>query len=267
MLLLPWPLLAGTGSTEFDLAFARLYNFDFAGSQAILDGYIARHPQEPLPYAMRASGYLFHELDRLGILESEFFSDDRRIRDKQKLKPDPNVRARLFAALADAQGRADKVLAADPNNREALFAMCIVNGVTTDYTALVEKRQLSALSFVRRSASWANRLLSIDPHYYDAYLTTGVAEYILGSLPFFIRWFVRTEGIEGSKERGIRNVELVARQGKYFKPFAKILLGIAYLREKRPREAHRLLEELARDYPGNPLFKKELAKISARMEE
>ena len=250
------------GPAEFDQAFGRLYNFDFAGSHAILDAYIAGHPEEPLPYAMRASTYLFHELDRLSILESEFFSDDKRIVEKKKLKPDQAVRGRLFTALADAQTRAEKVLAADPQNRHALFAMCIVTGVTTDYTALMEKRQLASLSSVRRSAVWANRLLRIDPNFYDAYLTTGVAEYILGSLPFFVRWFVRIDDIQGSKERGIRNVELVARQGHYFKPFAKILLGIAYLRDKRPLDARRLLVELARDYPGNPLFKKELAKIT-----
>lgn len=253
------------GPPEFDQAFGLLYNFDFVGSQAVLDGYIARHPEEPLPYAMRASGHLFHELDRLGILESEFFSDDKRIVEKKKLKPDPAVRARLFAALGDAQGRAEKALAADPNNRDALFAMCMVTGVTTDYVALVEKRQLASLSFVRRSAVWANRLLRLDPAYYDAYLTTGVAEYILGSLPFFVRWFVRVDNIRGSKERGIRNVELVAREGRYFKPFAKILLGIACLRDKRPHDARRLLMELARDYPGNPLFRKELAKLSAQV--
>ena len=63
-----------------------------------------RHPQEPLPYAMRASAYLFQELDRLGILESEFFSDDQRIAEKKKLKPDQAVRA---TAVRGAGGRAD----------------------------------------------------------------------------------------------------------------------------------------------------------------
>lgn len=250
------------GPVEFDQAFGRLYNFDFAGSHAILDAYIATHPEEPLPYAMSASTCLFQELDRLGILESEFFSDDKRIAEKKKLKPDQAVRARLFTALRDAQTRAEKVLAADPANRHALFAMCIITGVTSDYTALVEKRQLSSLSSVRRSTVWANRLLRADPNFYDAHLCNGVAEYILGSLPFFIRWFVRIDDIQGSKQQGIRSVELVARQGHYFKPFAKILLGIAYLRDKRPHDTRRLLTELARDYPGNPLFKKELAKIS-----
>jgi predicted Zn-dependent protease len=69
--------------------------------------------------------------------------------------------------------------------------------------------------------------------------------------------------VSGNKERGVENVRLVAREGHYFKPFAKILLGIAALREKRPREARDLLADLARGYPNNPLFRTELAKVTA----
>ena len=36
-------------------------------------------PRTQLPYAFRSSAYLFSELDRLGILESEFLIDDNRI--------------------------------------------------------------------------------------------------------------------------------------------------------------------------------------------
>lgn len=264
--LLSWPAVAASAPPpEIDQAFTRMYNFDFAGSRVVLDAYITGRPREPLPYAVRSATYLFSELDRLGILESEFFSDDRQIVAKKKLRPDPVVRQRLLAALDDARGRADTVLAADPRDRQALFAMCIASGIATDYTALVEKRQIASLSYVRSSNEWARRLLDVDPRFYDAYLSTGLTEYIIGSLPFFVRWFVRVDQVQGSKEKGIRNVELVARQGHYFKPFAKILLGIAYLRAKRPRDTQRMLSELARDYPANPLIQKELAKINAQV--
>src|SRR5580765_4167081 len=85
--------LTAFGATEpnsIDLAVNRMYDFDFAGSHEILNRYIADHPQEPLPYAFRASAYLFYELDRLGILESEFLTDDKKIAEKKKkLDPDP----------------------------------------------------------------------------------------------------------------------------------------------------------------------------------
>jgi hypothetical protein len=141
--------------------------------------------------------------------------------------------------------------------------MCISQGVATDYMALVEKRQLLSLSPARRSNNYAQRLLRLDPKYYDAYLTTGFSEYMIGSLPFIIRWFVHFDNVSGSKDRGVEDLRLVAREGHYFKPFAKILLGVVDLREKKPQEARDLLIDLARDYPDNPLFRKELAKVTA----
>ena len=56
----------------------------------------------------------------------------------------------------------------------------------------------------------------------------------------------------------------MASEGHFLKPFAKILLGIAALREKRPRDAQRLLGELSRNYPQNPLFRKELDKLNEK---
>src|SRR4051794_5523993 len=114
---------------ELGQAFNRMYNFDFPGAQSILEKRIAATPDDSLPYAVRASAYLFSELDRLSILESEFFSDDSHIIDKKKVKPDPVIRTQLFQAIADAQSRAQSVLAKDPNNQDALFSMCITNGV------------------------------------------------------------------------------------------------------------------------------------------
>jgi hypothetical protein len=266
--LLCYPMLAaggdacGSDSPEIGDAFDRLYNFNFGAAHAVLNGYIGAHPQEPLPYAVRASAYLFYELDRLGILESQFLVSDNRIADKKALRPDPDVRAKLLRALDDAQSRATAALAASPNDRQALFAMSIVEGVTTDYMALVEKHQIASLSSAKRSNGYAQQLLKMNPPCYDAYMTAGLSEYMVGSLPFFVRWFVRFDNVQGSKEQGVKNLELVARDGHYLKPFAKILLGIIDLREKRPRETEKLLEELAHDYPSNPLFRRELAKLS-----
>jgi len=189
--------------------------------------------------------------------------DDKRIVAKKKLQPDAAVRAQFYKALDDTGSRAEAALGANPNDCSALFAMCISQGVATDYMALVEKRQLLSLSPARRSNNYAQRLLRLDPKYYDAYLTTGFSEYMIGSLPFIIRWFVHFDNVSGSKDRGVEDLRLVAREGHYFKPFAKILLGVVDLREKKPQEARDLLIDLARDYPDNPLFRKELAKVTA----
>jgi predicted Zn-dependent protease len=247
-------------------AISRMYDFDFVRSHQILDSYIAAHPEEPLPYGFRASAYLFYEMDRLGVLESEFLVNDEKIAEKKKkLDPDPAVRAKFLRAIADAESRATTTLKANPNDRDALFAMCVAQGVSTDYMAFVEKRQISSLSVAKKSNNYAQRLLKLDPTFYDAYLTAGVSEYMLGSLPFFVRWFVHFDNVDGNKQKGIERLEMVSREGHFFKPFSKILLGIIALREKRPKDAQRLLLDLATQFPANPLFRKELAKVTAKL--
>lgn len=264
--LLALPVFAQIGPPELDQAFDRLYNFDFPGSHAILDRYIQAHPQEPLPYAVRSSAYLFYELDRMGVLESQFFVSDKRIADKRKkLPPDPKVRQLLYKAIEDAQSRANTILASKPDDPQALFTMCMTLGITSDYMALVEKHQLSSLPVAKRSNAYAQQLLKRNPPWYDAYVTAGIDEYLIGSLPFFVKWFVRFDNIEGSKEQAVKNLQLVATKGHYLKTFSKILLGIIHLREKRPQEAERLLAQLAHDYPANPLFRRELAMISTQV--
>jgi len=267
-----WAILLFLGSSAWSAdealeeAIGRMYDFDFPASHQLLDAYIASHPTEPLPYAFRASAYLFFELDRLGVLESEFLVDDTQIAEKKKrVEPDAATRTKFLRAISDAESKGIAALKTNPNDRDALFAMCVAQGVSTDYMAFVEKRQISSLSMAKRSNGYAQRLLKLDSKFYDAYLTAGVSEYMIGSLPFFLRWFIHFENVDGSKQKGIERLETVSREGHFFRPFAKILLGIIALREKRPRDAQALLVQLAHDFPGNPLFRKELAKVNAKL--
>jgi hypothetical protein len=130
-----------------DTALQRMYNQDYGAAHQALDGYIATRPQDPLPYAFRASAYLFYELDRLGILESEFLTDDKKIAEKKKkLDPDPVNREKFVRAVHDVETRADAMLKGNPDDEDALFAMCIAQGVATDYMAFVEKKQIAVSS-------------------------------------------------------------------------------------------------------------------------
>lgn len=245
-------------------ALNRLYNFDFAGANRILDEQIRTDAGNPTPFVFRAASLLFQELDRLGILEGEFFSDDERIAEKRKLKADPAIQRQFYEYVEMAQQRARHRLATDPKDALSLFALCTAAGLLTDYTALVEKRQLASFRYFRESHHYAVQLLRLDPSFTDAYMTMGLTEYVLGSVPFFIRWFVQFEGAEGDKRAAEANLKRVVASGRYLGPFAKILLSILYLREKRQKECEALLGELAREYPENPLFRRELEKVRAK---
>jgi hypothetical protein len=60
----------------------------------------------------------------------------------------------------------------------------------------------------------------------------GLSEYILGSLPFFVKWFVKFDDTKGSKQSPSK-ISIAAKNGRFLGPFARILLAVAALREKK----------------------------------
>jgi hypothetical protein len=263
-----WPALlllyAAVGNpSPIDRAFQRLYNFDFAGAESRLDAHLVNKRDDGLAYSVRAAALLFRELDRLHILESEFFAEDQRIIEKKKLKPDAETRAWFDDALEQAEANAQRLLASKPGDPNALFTLSLSSGLRADYTAFIDKRQLQSLASIRQSQNWSLQLLKSNPDFADAELTGGACEYLLGSMPFFVRWFVRFEGVEGQKSEATRKLERVAKSGRYLGPFAGILLAIVNLREKRPEQALSILKQLARDFPENRLFQREVVKVAA----
>lgn len=245
-------------------AFSRMYSQDFAAARRLADTHIGKTPQDPFGYAVRASSDLFHELDRLALLEGEFFADDKRVAEKRKLQADPAIRERFYKDVDTTVRLATAQAAANGKDTNALFALCLAEGLRTDYLSLVEKRQWASFQHVKQSHRHAARLLEVDPNFVDAYLTTGFSEYLIASVPYVLRWAVRFEGVQGDKKVALSRMERVARSGRYLAPFAKILLAIAHLREKRPQQSANLLAELAHEFPENRLYRKELLKVTER---
>ncbi|MCC6264386.1 MAG: hypothetical protein IT169_12475 [Bryobacterales bacterium] len=258
----PQAALRPSGNRAIEDTFHALYNFHFAKARNTIQFYIAKHPGDPLGYSVLAAVGLFQELDRLSILEGEFFKDDDKIKDKKKLKPDPALRSEIYDNIAKAQQIALSHLKRDANDTNALFTMTMTEGMTLDYMALVEKRQAASLKYARSAQSYAVRTLAVDPEFYDVYCTTGFSEYLLGSIPFFLRWFIKFDDTEGSKEAGLRKLQIAATKGNYFKPFSKLLLAIFYLRQEEPAMSERYLAQFEAAYPENPLVKRERKKLA-----
>lgn len=254
-------------SDPFKRVFARLYNYDFAGAHVLLDDQLRSDPANPLVHAIRAAAYLFAEMDRMKILEADFFMDDENMVDGQgrSAKPDPAVKLLVFAAIDRARTLAQPRLKVDPDDRNALFAMVMASGVGADYIGFIERRQWKGLSLSRETNKYAQKLLSLKPPVYDAYTNVGSLEYVTGSLPFYIRWFVRFDQIDANKRKGIESLKLVAKYGTYYGPFARILLAVVSLREGKIEDARQIMAQLSTEYPENTLMKRELRQITERI--
>jgi hypothetical protein len=247
--------------SPLDRGFNGLYNLDFDGAQEEFDAWQKLHPQDPIGPVSEAAGFLFSEFNRLGILEAQFYENDAAFADRPKLSPDPALRGKFQDAIRRAENLARARLAEDPKDRDALFAMTLSSGLQADYAALIEKRNMASLHFTKQASASAQELLAVCADCYDALLATGFSKYIIGSMAAPVRWILRMGGLPADKEGGIADLETTAEHGHYLAPFARILLSIAYVREKKKAHAIELLADLQREFPGNSLFPRQIAHL------
>jgi hypothetical protein len=244
-----------------DIGYRQMYDLDFDSAHQTFTTWERSHPQDPLGPVSNAAAYLFSEFARMHILESELFIDDAKFAQRGKFVPDARVQAEFEGELRKTEQAADQILAHAPADHAAMFAKVMVGGLRSDYLALVEKRNLAALSTIKSSRALAEKLLSEDPSYYDAYLAIGVENYLLSVNPAPVRWILRLSGAQPDKERGLEKLRLTAEKGHYLAPYARLLLAVAALRDHDRAHARELLNGLALEFPHNPLYRRELARL------
>ncbi len=255
------PALCGAVPTvqpALDQGYRQLYDLDFTGAHQTFHEFESTHPADPLGPASDAAAYLFSEFDRLHILQSEFFTHDQHFITDHKLTPDPRLKQQFEAALASAHTLAGRA----PNDKNSQFAEILASGLESDYLALIEKRYMPSLEEMKTGRATAEKLLAADPTFYDAWLAVGVENYMLSVKPAAVRFFLRLSGAETDRATGIAKLKLTAEKGHYLAPFARLLLGVAALRDRDTGTASGILTDLAREYPHNPLYRQELARLN-----
>ena len=269
LLVLTWPLFCASPgdvvlpaeSTLLDTGFRQMYDLQFDSAHLTFQEWMREHPEDPMGPASDAAGYLFAELDRLKILQSEFFLHDDLFANRKKPVADPALKQKFDSALGQSEQLAARALQQDPQNQNALFASLMRVGLHSDYLALIEKRYLASLSEVKTSRTLAEKLIATNPNYCDAYLAIGVENYLLSLKPAPLRWLLRAGGAETDKDRGIQNLALTAERGHFLRPYARVLLAVAALRDKNVARAKELLEGLSKAFPHNRLYSQELARL------
>jgi hypothetical protein len=263
LVLLCTAVAADSSPASLDHGFLLLYNLDFDRAQEQFASYQQQHANDPMGPVAEAAGLLFSELNRAGALGTHFFDRDSSFRSRPMPKADPVLRDRLNSAPQRVEVLGGPHLASDPNDRGALLAMTLVNGLRADYTALFENRSRVALHYTRNATNYARQLLAICGGCYDGYIATGISRYLIGSMSAPMRWILRMGGFPGDKRQGMAELRFVSERGHYLAPCARVLLTIAEIREKNFTGARQLLRQLHDEFPGNPLFTQELARMNA----
>src|SRR5437588_11934904 len=88
---------------SLDQGFHLLYNLDFDQAHQVFVSWQHEHPQDPVGPTAEAAGLLFSEFHRLGVLEGQFYADDKSFLNREKNAADPGVRAGVNAVRIRAK--------------------------------------------------------------------------------------------------------------------------------------------------------------------
>jgi hypothetical protein len=239
-----------------------MYNLQFAAAHRVFHEYEQSHPKDAMGPVSDAAAYLFQEFDRLQVLRSELFVDDAKYLASKKLTPDPQVKAAFEEDLQHADELSTSELKASPGDRTAMLASALRFALHANYEALIAKQNMQALNDIKQAQKEGDELLKQCPDCYDGEMAIGVENYLLSQKAAPIRWILSLTGAQTDKKVGIERLRIVAEKGFYLKPYAKVLLAIADLRDGNKPHARQLLSELAQQFPRNNVFQDELKKLS-----
>lgn len=243
-------------------SYRAMFDLKFQDAYKAADEAKAVAQDDPLPYVAQAWVAFFGELSRLHALRSEIFTTDDGFNARDSYAWQPENKKIFDAALDRAEKLAQDRLTHDANDPRALLALSLSNGLHGDDLGIFTKKDLKAISYIKAATGYSEKLLAQSPDSYDAYVATGMGKYIVGRKSAPVRWMLRLGGIKGDEQEGMKELAMAAEHARYLAPFARILVAFEDVRRNNPGEARKKLEDLHQQFPNNPLFLEELAKLN-----
>jgi tetratricopeptide (TPR) repeat protein len=260
------PVLPSPSDELRNQGFDHLFNMQYEESKADFEAIIHVQPDHPAGYIYMGYAIWLNYLADLRRLQTNVYNKnnaffDTRIEDKADAKVDAEFRKNMNKGveLAEAQLKKDK------NNLQTMYYLGVARNILAGYEATVNRSFFSALRNGSKGVDLHRDVIKKDPTFIDAYLSVGMYDYIVGSLPLAVKILVFFGGVHGSKKDGLAAVEKVYREGVYGKDEASVLLVMLYDREKRRVDSLNVLHELTKKFPQNFLFALERAMAQANL--
>src|SRR5690349_11576150 len=232
--------------------YEALFNLDYETAHNRFQKMMEIAPDHPAGAECYASSLWVQQLNEAWKLKSTLYSDsanDAKTRVDRKQSEEFHNWTRQAKQLAQAR------LRKNPKDVEALYILGAAEGVESAYAAGVERKFMPAFRSGQDAVEHHRAVLKLAPDFHDAELTIGLMNYVIGSLPLPAKMLAATMGVHGSKKRGLEALERVAKEGKWARDVARMLLIDLYKREKRFDDAAKMAGALAEKYPRNYLLK------------
>lgn len=267
MILAVWALAAVAGavvptppnSAELTATgFDHFYNLEYPQAIADFARLTQLEPQNPSAWNHLSQAYLYQEMERVGALASELYGPGDPILKIRLLPLDPAAAQRFQSANQRALALAQAETQAHPSDAAAAYALAVAWGLRGTFDFVLRKAYWNALTDAGKARRAALRAVALRPDWREPLLILGVDDYIVGSLPWMVRWLAHLGGFSGNKRRGIARIHDVASNPGSARTEAQILMVVVDRREGWNRQAIPWLAALEQAYPRNVLFAVEL---------
>jgi len=242
-----------TGKDSLEVALDHIYNLEFGQARSIIEARIQQDLTDLRALNYLANVILDQELLKEGLFATEAYGNKGEAFRERRTPVPVGLQAELLQALQKAQGVADDRLKKNPRDKEALYWGGVTHATRSEFLFTLQRSNLAALREGLEARKYHLKLYKSDPHYADALLVIGIADYVAGSLPWYVKVLASMSGIHGSRAQGVEELKRVSQEGYFARVDAKIILVALYRREKNYPAALALLEDLLQSYPRNVL--------------
>ncbi len=242
----------------------KLYNLDYTGAIAAFERECKTDTAGDAHNDL-ASALLYWTLFKADALDGAVALGVSDYLHKPKVKLEPEDRARFQKATAKGEELARARLAKNSNDAAALYTLGESFTNRANLALLAEKEWRVALKMGGEARKLHARALELDKTLIDALLVPSVHEYIVGSLPMYMRALGFMVGLTGDKEKGMAGLRTVAASGVRTKLEAQVLISLVERREDRPERALPIMKGLEKQYPTNHLYRREVTNLLVDM--
>ena len=247
-------------ANEFDRlrteGFDAIYNLDYQTARERFESMSRLAPDHPAGWLYQANNLWLETLNRSRRLLTSVYTSGSFYQEVSKDdKVDPKRDQAFRDLISHALDAANAKLVKNADDAQALYYQASALGLRAAYSTSVKRSFRGAIGDANKSIQLHKRVLKLDPSYIDSYLSIGLYEYVIGSLPLVWRVLARFAGLKGSKKKGIEELEQVVRSGKLTNDDARVVLIGIYNKEGQPERSLALLTDLGTRYPRNYLFR------------
>ena len=245
-----------------------MYRLQYGVAEQAFEQIVRQHPDRPVGYGMLSVLRWNTLLAAASNSVLDPYGTPTPYLDRPIYEPIEDERRRFHEANNRLLALCDRILAADPDNTEALYFKGVVYENRAAEALTISGDRWGAVGPGREAKGLHERVLARDPGFVDARVSVAVYEFALATVPALaevVLFVPRLFGfLRGDKQEAFELMASVGRSGRYRNLDAMVALSLMQAVEGDPNRSVAILQDLGRRYPENYVLDLSVAAIQAR---